>query len=198
MRVLVGCEYSNTVSQAFRDKGHTVWSCDKDPTEGPLEWHEQCDIFDMFGRIWDLIILHPPCTAIANCGNGTYGRGKPRHQERIDAVEWTTHLFNEAKRYSKHVCLENPKSIIWKYLGYKPQYVQPHNFGHKEVKMTGFALHELPDLIPTDEVGPPPPLGSEERKSWERIWRMAPSEDRGKERSRFYPGIAKAMADQWG
>jgi hypothetical protein len=192
MRILVGCEFSNTVSQAMRDRGHTVWSCDLDPSEGPPEWHVQGDIFDMFGRLWDLIILHPDCRRMAVSGNRWWAGTKEREQ----AIDWTEHLWNEARKYGDRVCMENPVSVLWGRIG-KPQYIHPWEYGHKETKKTGLKLHNLDELVPTDIVGPPP-TDPEERKSWERVWRMAPSETRGKDRSRFLTGWADAMAEQWG
>ena len=89
MRVLIGCEFSQVVTRAFRERGHEAFSCDLLQTEGNPDWHVQGDCFDAIAsKKWDLIILHPPCTAIALCGNSTYGKGMPKHAERLKAVEW--------------------------------------------------------------------------------------------------------------
>ena len=136
---------------------------------------------------WDLIILHPDCTAMGVCGNKHYAYGKPRYQERLDAVMWTLDLWAKAKRHCKRVVLENPASVIFPFLE-NVQYVQPWMFGHGETKKTGLALHNLPKLVPTNIVE-----GREQR-----IWKMAPGPNRKRDRSESYQGIMDAMAEQWG
>jgi hypothetical protein len=138
-------------------------------------------------RRWDLIILHPDCTAMAVSGNRWYGKGMPRHEERIAAVEWTVRLWETALAHSDRVALENPVSVVFNHLP-NVQYVQPWQFGHGETKKTGLALHNLPCLQPTNIV--------EGREN--RVWRMPPSNTRKRDRSMTYQGIADAMADQWG
>ena len=197
MRVLVGCEYSNTVSHAFRDRGHEAYSCDLDPSEGPEEWHYQGDIMFLLRNQegldrWDLIILHPDCHRMSVSGNRWWAGTK----EREDALDWTERLWNQAIEVGHRVAIENPVSVLWKRLGGVTQYIHPWEYGHKETKKTGLKLHNLPPLEPTSIVGPPPP--GEERKEWERVWRMPPSPNRSKERARFLQGWADAMAEQWG
>jgi len=188
MIVLVGCEESQTVTKAFRERGHEAYSCDILPTRGNPDWHFQCDIMEALPmHRWDLIILHPDYTAMSLSGNRWYGRGMARHQERIEAVAWTVKLWNEAKKHSNKVALENPLSVIFKHLS-KAHYIQPHDFGHGETKKTGFALYNLPPLAPTNKVN-----GREHR-----IWKMPPSPTRKRDRSTTYPGVADAMAEQWG
>lgn len=196
--VLIGCEYSATVSTAFRNRGFETYSCDFLPTEGDPRFHFQQDVEDAIrSRDWSLIVLHPPCTALAICGNTHYGPGKPKHQERLDAVEWTKDLWQLAKSHADHVALENPVSVIFKLLDAKDtQYVNPWMFGHTEQKKTGLALHELPRLEATSYVLNE--MYALDRKDRERVLFMAPSEDRQKERARFHQGIAEAMAEQWG
>lgn len=195
MRVLAGCEYSNTVAQAFRDRGHEVYSCDLDPSEGPDKWHYQSDIYIAIAdRQWDLIILHPDCHKMAVSGNRWYA-GTP---ERDLDIQWTKKLWHTAVKACERVAMENPVSVLWKHLGGATQYIHPWEYGHEETKKTGLKLHNLPKLKPTKVVGPPPPAGTEERKSWERVWRMAPGPNRAKERARFLQGWADAMAEQWG
>lgn len=205
MKILVGCEYSNTVSQAFRDRGHDAYSCDLyHETEGPSKWHYACHVWDairfppcdpgVVDGYWDLIILHPDCHKMAVSGNRWYAGTK----EREKAVEWTVKTWNKAIEACEKVAMENPVSVLWKALGGVTQYIHPWEYGHKETKKTGLKLHNLPPLKPTNIVGPPPPTGTEERKEWERVWRMAPSPNRSKERARFLKGWADAMADQWG
>jgi len=196
MNILVGCEYSGTVRDAFIRKGHDAVSCDLRPSESALGPHFQGDIFEAMWRnkfIWDLIILHPDCHYMAVSGNRWYAGS----EERREAIDWTVRLWETAKRHGTRVAMENPVSVLWKHIGGATQYIHPWEYGHEETKKTGLKLHRLPELQPTDVVGPPPPAGTEERKSWERVWRMAPSPDRAKERARFLPGWADAMADQW-
>ena len=191
MRALIGCEESQAVTVAFRKLGHEAYSCDiQECSGGHPEWHIQKDIVVVLKTygIWDIVILHPDCTAMALSGNRWYGVGKPSHQERIDAVEWTIDLWELAKKHSKKVVLENPMSVIFQYLDTKVQYIQPWMFGHGEKKKTGLALHGVEPLVPTNIVD-----GREER-----IWKMPPSKNRKKLRSKTFPRIAEAMARQWG
>lgn len=188
MRVLVACEESQRVCIAFRNKGHEAFSCDiQECSGGHSEWHIQDDIGYILTNSgeWDLIIFHPDCTKMAVSGNRWYYNSK----ERLDSIIWTIGIFNLAKKVSKRVALENPVSVIFKYIIYdKLQYIQPWMFGHGETKKTGLALHNLEELKPTNIVD-----GREQR-----IWRMPPSKDRKKLRSETYIGIAEAMAEQWG
>ena len=195
MKILIGCEESQAVTLAFRAMGHEAYSCDIQACSGPRpEWHIQGDIFEAIqSERWDFIGLHPPCTALAVSGNAWYGKDKPKYQERIDSLKWTLELWLLATSVCPRVYLENPVGILnsQKPKGFplpKPQYIQPWQFGHGETKKTGLWLHGLPQLKPTEIVE-----GREHR-----IWRMPPSADRGKLRSKTYPGIAKAMAEQWG
>ena len=186
MKVLIGCEESQVVCKAFRDKGHEAFSCDLVETRGNPEWHIQGDIMDNLEG-WDLIILHPDCTAMAVSGNRWYGNGMPYNDERRKAIEWTSKLWYKACELCDKVVLENPVSVIFTALGIKPQYIQPHQFGHGETKKTGLALHGLPNLKPTNEVE-----GREQR-----VWKMPPGPNRKRDRSVTYQGIADAFADQW-
>lgn len=185
MRVLVACEYSGVVRDAFALMGHDAVSCDLLPTESPGE-HIQGDCIPVIkSRRWDLIIMHPPCTALAVSGNRWYGKGCKKNTERESAIRWTMNLWNLAIRNADRVCMENPVGV----LPIKPdQYIQPWQFGHGETKKTGLWLHELPPLEPTNIVS-----GREQR-----IWKMPPSADRWKLRSTTFKGIAQAMANQWG
>lgn len=203
MKVLIGCEESQVVCKAFRDRGHEAYSCDLEPTRGNPDWHFQQDVKALLITTWfDLIILHPDCTAMALSGNRWYGRGMPKHQERIDAIVWTTHLWNLAKKAAPLVCLENPTSVIFNYLypqklpAMKLQYIQPWMFGHLENKKTGLALHGLPELVPTNDVSEL--MKSMSKAEANRIHHMPPGPNRKRDRSVTYQGIADAMADQWG
>jgi len=187
-RILVGCEESQTVCGAFRKVGYEAYSCDILPTRGNPDWHFQEDIMEVIPiRKWDLIILHPDCTAMAVSGNRWYAKGKPKYNERKEAIDWTLELWDLARLYSDKVALENPVSVIFNYLS-NVHYVQPYEFGHGETKKTGFALYGLEPLKPTNIVE-----GREQR-----VWKMGPSANRKRDRSVTYSGIAEAIVSQWG
>ncbi len=192
MKVLIACEYSGVVREAFADKGHYAMSCDLLPTDHPGSIdrpanHYQGDVFDILYDDWDLVIAHPPCTFLCNSGVRWLDRGNnvPRWNSMIDACEF----FNAFKKVKCPYVIENP--IMHKYArercGKQSQVIQPWMFGHGETKATCLWLKDLPLLKPTNIVE-----GREQR-----IWKMGPSKDRWKERSKTYEGIAKAMADQW-
>ena len=185
------CEESQEVCKAFRAKGHEAYSNDLiECSGGHPEWHLQMDAFEAIClKTWDLIVMHPPCTKIALSGNRWYGDGMLRHQERLDAIEWTQELWDLACSFCDGVAMENPVGTLNKYGEFPtPQYVQPWQFGHGETKKTGLWLYGLPPLQPTNIVE-----GREQR-----IWKMSPSPERSKLRSKTFPGIAKAMAEQYG
>ena len=196
LKVLVGCEYSGTVRDAFRRLGHDAMSCDILPTDvdGP---HHQGDVFDLLGQRWDLIIAHPPCTALTVAGNSTYGEGQPKYAERLASVEWTVGLWNRCKEASPRVCMENPVGVLRRLGGmHAPQYIQPYEFGHMEQKKTGLFLHGLPNLKPTNNVYEE--MMKLPKRERERLHYLPPSPDRWKLRSTTFAGIAEAMAAQWG
>ena len=182
MKVAILFECSGTVRDAFIRHGHTAISCDIKPTESPGP-HLQGDVFSYDWSGYDLIIAHPPCTYMALSGNRWYA-GTAQRQEAADLIHKTWLLPCEK------LCIENPMGQINTYLPYmpKPQYIQPYQFGHGETKRTGLWRRNLPDLKPTNIV-----TGREQR-----IWRMGPSPERQALRSLTYPGIAEAMACQWG
>lgn len=183
MRVLVACEYSGRVRDAFMAKGHDAWSNDLLEASGQ---HLQMDCMDaMEIGLWDLIIMHPPCTALAVSGNRWYGKGCKFHTRRVEAVRWTMGLWRAALNVCRRVCMENPIGVI----PMKPsQIIQPWEFGHKETKATCLYLKNLPPLFATELVSEPEGL----------IHKMSPSKDRSMKRSLTYQGWADAMADQWG
>lgn len=196
--VLIACEYSATVRDAFLDVGHNAWSCDLLPSDKCNERHYQGDCIPIIKMGWDIIIIHPPCTALTVAGNAHYGKGMPRHQARIDSVEWTKSLFDIAKSNARiGVCMENPVGVLPRMAGLKcTQYIQPYQFGHMEQKKTGLWLYGLPSLIETDNVFDEMmklPINVRQRLHY-----LPPSPDRWKIRSTTYHGIAKAMAHQWG
>ena len=185
--ILIGCEESQVICAEYRRRGYAAFSCDLLPTRGNPYWHFQADIIDTIrSRNWGLIILHPDCTAMAVSGNRWYGANMPRHSQRLASIEWTKMLWREAKQYSDKVALENPVSVIFKHLP-NVHYIQPWQHGHGETKKTGFALHNLPPITPTNIVE-----GREQR-----IWKMGPSPTRKRDRSTTYRGIAKAIVSQW-
>ena len=184
MRVLIGCERSGVVRDAFIAAGHDAWSCDLVPTDSPGP-HLRCDIFNALEPDrWELVILHPPCTALAVCGNATYAGTFARNE----ACRWTHRLFIIARRHAPRVALENPVSVLSSYWRKPDQYIQPWQYGHGETKKTGLWLHHLPQLIPTDIVS--------SREG--RVWKMSPGPERSRLRGITYQGIANAMAAQWG
>jgi hypothetical protein len=185
--ILIGCEESQTICKTFRDAGYESFSCDIKETRGNADWHYKDDIINVIQKNkWGLIILHPDCTAMAVSGNRWYGNNMPGNDERLKQIKWTIDLWELAKQHSDRVALENPVSVIFKHL--RANYIQPWEFGHGETKKTGFALHNLPPLVPTNIVD-----GREQR-----VFKMPPSENRKRDRSKTYEGIAKAIVSQWG
>lgn len=184
MRVLIACEFSGVVRDAFRSRHHDAWSCDLLPTEsGNGKFHFQEDVAEVIGRYaWDLMIAHPPCTHLAVAGARWF---KDKQQEQQKALEFVKMLMNAP---IAKIALENPISIISSKICKPDQIIQPWQFGHGETKATCLWLKGLPNLQPTNIVD-----GREAR-----VHRMPPSLDRWKERSRTYQGIADAMAEQWG
>lgn len=181
MRVLVACEYSGIVRDAFRAIGHDAWSCDLLPTERPGP-HIQGDVLEVIGDGWDLMIAHPPCTHLAVSGARWF---KDKQKEQQAALDFVALLMDAP---IPRLAIENPISVISSRIRKPDQIIQPWQFGHGETKATCLWLKDLPKLVPTNIVD-----GREAR-----IHKMPPSKDRWKERSRTYEGIAKAMAEQWG
>jgi site-specific DNA-cytosine methylase len=181
MRVLVACEYSGTVRDAFAALGHDTMSSDLLPSEQPGR-HHQGDIFDVLWDTWDLLIAHPPCTHLAVSGARWF---KDKQTEQAEAIEFFRRLLDADV---PRIAIENPIGIISSRIRKPDQIIQPWQFGHGETKATCLWLKGLPKLVPTNIV-----TGREAR-----IHRMAPGPDRAKERSRTYAGIAQAMAQQWG
>lgn len=181
MKVLIACEFSGIVRDEFTKRGHDAWSCDLLPTEIPGK-HIQDDVLDYLDYGWDLMIAHPPCTHLAVSGARWFKNKQKEQQEAL--------LFVKRLLYAPidKIALENPISIISSRIRKPDQIIQPWQFGHGETKATCLWLKNLPLLVPTDIV--------EGREN--RIHKMPPSINRGKERSRTYSGIAKAMAEQWG
>ncbi len=180
MKVLVACEFSGIVREAFKAKGHDSWSCDLLPTENPGN-HIQGDVLEILNDGWDLMIAHPPCTHLAVSGARWF---KYKIQEQTEALEFVKKLLN-ANIWK--IALENPVSIISSAIRRPDQIIQPWMFGHGETKATCLWLKNLPLLNPTNLV--------DGRKA--RVHREPPGPERWKNRSRTFAGIAQAMADQW-
>ena len=198
MKVLIGCEESGYLRSEFIRHGHDATSCDQLPSSDKSEQHHQGDVM-RFLRLtggWDLIIMHPPCTALTVAGNAWYGEGQPKYQERLDSCIWTKRLWDRCLEVSPKVCFENPVGVLTRLAGFpKAHYVQPYWFGHKEQKKTGLFLHGLEPLVATNNVYDEMMLLPKRER--ERLHYLPPSKDRWKIRSTTFQGLADAMADQW-
>ncbi len=198
MRVLVSCEESGVVRDAFARRGHDATSNDLKPARyGGNHLRMDClEAIEQHGP-WDIIIFHPVCTAMAVSGNRHYGRGKTLHHVREAAIEWTAGAWKTIKRIARvGACMENPQSVLWAHIPELPQYIQPNMFGHPEQKKTGLALHRLPKLKATKDVLLEMQLLP--RNVTERVHFMPPGPNRQRDRSETYTGVADAMAEQWG
>lgn len=196
MRVLIACEYSGLVRDAFTRQGHSAISCDILPTDSPGE-HYQGDVFDIINDGFDLMIAHPPCTYLTNAGVTHLHKDAKRWLDLFDGAEFFKKLLN-ADIPKK--CIENP--IMHKYAKMligdvkQSQVVQPWMFGHTEQKATCLWLKGLDNLIPTNDVKAE--MMELPKNQRERLHYLPPSKDRAKLRSLTYQGIADAMAQQWG
>ena len=181
MRVLVACEFSGTVRDAFAALGHDAWSCDLLPTDKPGN-HIQGDVLPVLSDSWDLMIAHPPCTHLAVSGARWF---KDKQAEQQEAIQFFMQL---AEAPIQRIAIENPVCIMSSRWRKPDQVIQPWQFGHGETKATCLWLKNLPKLVPTNIV--------EGREA--RIHKMSPGPNRWKERSKTFQGIADAMAAQWG
>jgi site-specific DNA-cytosine methylase len=181
MKILIACEFSGTVRDAFAIYGHEVMSCDLLETDKPGA-HYQGNVMDIINDGWDMMIAHPPCTHLAVSGARWF---KEKQTEQAAALDFVRELM--AANIDR-ICIENPISIISSNIRRPDQIIQPWMFGHGETKATCLWLKNLPPLIPTNIV--------EGREA--KVHKMPPSADRWKLRSKTYDGIAKAMAQQWG
>ena len=213
MRVLIGCEESQAVCIEFRKLGHEAYSCDlKSCSGGKPEWHIQGDVIQAINSTdWDFIGLHPVCTKITLSGNRHYGKGKPKHQERIDAVEWTIALWNIACKKSSKVYMENPMGAMNGDARLpKPQIIHPYYFGDEFQKQTCLWLMGLKPLLHCKEnnlFGEKTHVdkgemtvfkSGKQHPKWYADALSKSKEERQTIRSKSFPGIAKAMATQWG
>jgi hypothetical protein len=203
MKVLVACEFSGTVRDAFLLKGHDAVSCDLIPSERPGP-HIQGDVLDHLAEGWDIMIAHPPCQHLASSGARWFAEKREDGRQQ-QAIEFFLRIA-DAKIEKK--CIENPVGIMSNFFRKPDQIIQPYQFGHAETKKTCLWLDGLPALLPSEIVEPDfhrKKDGSYYQdsggKRYSRIHFVSgrmPAEERRKIRSRTYPGIAAAMADQWG
>lgn len=192
MRILIACEFSGVVTNAFRLKGHEAWSCDILPTDSNPDWHIQGDVLKQLNKNWDMMIAHPPCTYLCNSGVSWLHKDESRWVE----LEKASEFFKTLLEYDiPKICVENP--IPHKY-GKLPKYsqiVQPYEYGHPERKATCLWLKNLPKLKPTNNVKDE--MLKLPKTQQQRIF-YVPIKDRAKNRSITFEGIAQAMVEQWG
>lgn len=184
MKILVACEESQIVTRYLRERGHEAYSCDiLDCSGGHPEWHLKQDVIPLLKEEWDMILAFPPCTHLSSSGARWFEekRKDGRQQAGIDF------FLQFTKTNCKRVCIENPIGIMSKLYRKPDQIIQPWQFGHGETKSTCLWLNGLSKLVPTNIVD-----GREQR-----VWKIGPSEERSKLRSKTYEGIAKAMSEQW-
>ena len=189
VRILVACEYSGIVRDAFTAKGHDAWSCDVLPTESP-GYHIQDDVLNHLDKGWDMMIAHPPCTHLSVSGARWFTEGKKPLYLREQALDFVKSLMDAP---INKIAIENPVSVISSHIKKSDQTINPYQFGHPEQKRTCLWLKNLPKLNETNNVYDEMmklPLKIRTRIHWM-------GSNKGKERSKFYSGIAQAMADQW-
>lgn len=181
LRVLVACEFSGVVRNAFAAAGHEAWSCDLLASRQPGR-HLQCDVLTVLDRGWDLMVAHPPCTYLCSSGSRWW---RQRQMEQRHALAFVQLLLDAPIR---RIALENPEGCISTRIRKSDQCIHPWEYGHPEEKKTHLWLKNLPRLAPTKLAWP----------REQRCWRMSPCAERGLERSITFAGIAEAMATQWG
>ena len=191
MRVLIACEYSGAVRDAFIRAGHYAASCDLLPSDSPLGDHYQCDVTAILDHDWDLMIAHPPCTHLSVSGARWF---KGKRAEQADALDFVQRLLDAP---IPRIALENPVSIISSRIRKPDQIIQPWMFGHEATKTTCLWLKGLSHLTPTNIVGKGARHVTKSGKSLPKWYNLPPSADRWKIRSATFQGIADAMAAQW-
>ena len=202
MKILIACEYSGIVRNAFTDKGHNAWSCDILPTESKGN-HIQGDVIDYLDKGWDMMIAHPPCTYLSNAGSRRLFQNKVLNQKRYKkGLKAKAFFLSLLKANIPKICIENPTPIKIFNLPKNSTFVQPFEFGHPYSKKTLLWLKNLPPLIATNIVGKyetflPSNTGLGKRKGHKYNIKKIPK-NFNKEHSKFWKGIAEAMADQWG
>ena len=195
MKVLVACEFSGIVRNAFYERGHDACSCDLIDTESPGR-HYIGNVFEIINEGWDLMIAHPPCQFLAVSGNRSFLNNPDRWLKRYNAMKFVYHLMNCA---IDKICIENPVGVISTHIRKPDQYIQPYEFGHKDSKKTGLWLKNLPLLEPTNIVAPEWVIAKNKKRYSKTAWSCSSTNgpENTKIRSRTYQGVADAMADQW-
>lgn len=184
MKILVACEESQAVTIELRKLGHEAYSCDIEPCSGGHpEWHLQVDARELLKIRWDMILAFPPCTHLAVSGARHFPEKRKDGRQKA-AIDFFMEFANAE---CPKIAIENPVGIMSTYYRKPDQIIQPWQFGHGETKKTCLWLKGLPPLAPTNIVD-----GREQR-----IWKMPPSADRAKNRAKTFPGVARAMAEQW-
>jgi site-specific DNA-cytosine methylase len=191
MRVLIACEYSGAVRDAFIRAGHYAASCDLLPSDSSLGDHYQCDVTTILDHDWDLMIAHPPCTHLSVSGARWF---KGKQAEQAEALDFVQRLLDAP---IPRIALENPVSIISSRIRKPDQIIQPWMFGHEATKTTCLWLKGLSHLTPTNIVGKGARHVTKSGKSLPKWYNLPPSADRWKIRSATFQGIADAMAAQW-
>ena len=194
MKILIACEYSGTVRDAFRARGHDAWSCDILPTDAPGQHIQDDALRTAYNGHWDMMIAHPPCTHLAVSGAKHFA-AKIADGRQQAALEFVRALLNAP---INKICLENPISIISTRIRKPDQIIQPYHHGHEATKTTCLWLKGLPLLTPTHIVGKGARHVTKSGKSLPEWYNLPPSADRWKIRSATFKGIALAMAAQWG
>jgi len=196
VKILIACEFSGIVRDAFIKKGHDAVSCDLLPTEAPGP-HYQGDVLKILNKGWDMMIAHPPCTYLTVTANRSFLNNPDRWKKRYEAMLFVWQLFNAP---IEKICIENPVGVISTYVRKPNQYIHPYQYGHTDSKKTGLWLKRLPLLKPTKSVRPEyivAPSG----KRMSKTHAMNPSTNNinnKKLRSRTYQGIANALSNHWG
>ncbi|HIZ42707.1 MAG TPA: hypothetical protein H9811_09120 [Candidatus Gemmiger excrementigallinarum] len=192
MRILVACEESQAVCIAMRRLGHEAYSCDLQPCSGGHpEWHLQVDALEMLKIQWDIIIAHPPCTHLASSGAAWFEEKRANGMQQA-AIEFFLKFIDAD---CAHIAVENPIGIMSTCYRKPDQIIQPWMFGHPEKKATCLWLKGLPPLRPTNDVSEY--MKTLPKNQQERLHYLSPSPERAKLRSKTFPGIAQAMAEQW-
>ena len=185
MKILIACEESQAVCTEMRRLGHEAYSCDIEPCSGGHpEWHIQADALEIIKIQWDMIIAHPPCTHLAVSGSRWFTEGRKPRYLQDDAADFFMRFIETD---SPRIAVENPVSVMSTRYRKPDQIIHPWQFGHSEEKTTCLWLKGLPKLVPTNVVD----------KGINTLYRLPPSADRAKLRSKTFPGIARAMAEQW-
>ena len=196
MKILIACEYSGVVRDAFRKLGHDAWSCDILPCDADPAYHIQGDVLSVLDRGWDMMIAHPPCTYLCRAGMSWNKTDPTRPQKTDEALEFFLSLYYAP---IPKIAVENPAGVVSTRFRKPDQYIEPYHFGDPYPKKTGLWLNNLPLLKPTNVVEPEVVVYNGKRYS---VIHDGPPgtnrKDRAKARSKTFQGIADAMASQWG